>query len=100
MSSSIEKMSFNPNPDPLKQAQEVIVLRKINKPIIVIQNFQRQFSLKSFLTKNSWEQLGMFLDGKLDFDEHIKGILETSKCLGFMRKAPKFCTDIISSGNL
>ena len=55
MSSSIEKMSFNPNPDPLKQAQEVIVLRKINKPIIVIQNFQRQFSLKSFLTKNSWE---------------------------------------------
>ena len=96
MSSSIEKMSFNPNPDPLKQAQEVIVLRKINKPIIVI-----QFSKAIQLKKLSYQkQLGMFLDGKLDFDEHIKGILETSKCIGFMRKAPKFCTDIISSGNL
>ena len=96
MSSSIEKMSFNPNPDPLKQAQEVIVLRKINKPIIVI-----QFSKAIQLKKLSYQKhLGMFLDGKLDFDEHIKGILETSKCIGFMRKAPKFCTDIISSGNL
>ena len=96
MSSSIEKMSFNPNPDPLKQAQEVIVLRKINKPIIVI-----QFSKAIQLKKLSYQKhLGMFLDGKLDFDEHIKGILETSKCIGFMRKAPKLFTDIISSGNL
>ena len=84
MGSSTEKMSFYPNPDPLKQAQEVIVLWKINKPIIVIQ-LSKAIQLKKF----SYQKLlGMFLDGKLDFDKHIKGILDkTSKFIGFMRKS-------------
>ena len=45
--------------------------------------------------KSSYEKhLGMFLDSKLDFYEHIKGIFgKTSKSIGFIRK-------LISSANL
>ena len=59
-------MSFNP--DPLKQAGEVIFSRKRNKPhhpdIIFIGNPVKKSSYQ--------KHLGMLLDSKLDFDEHIK----------------------------
>ena len=79
------KMSFNPNP--LKQAQEVIFSRKRNKPhhpdIIFNGN-----SVK----KNSYQKhLGMFLDSKLDFDERIKGVFEKiSKSTGLIHKLQNF----------
>ena len=75
------KMSFNP--DPLKQVQGVIFSRKRNKPhhpaIIFNSNPVKKCSYQ--------KHLGMFIDGKLDFDEHIKGIFcKTSKSIGFIRK--------------
>ena len=58
-------MSFNP--DPLKQAQEVIFSRKRNKPhhpdIIFNGNPVKKSSYQ--------RHLGMFLDSKLDFDEQL-----------------------------
>ena len=77
-------MSFNP--DPLKQAQEVIFSRKRNKPhhpdIIFNGN-----PVKKVLTKN----ICMFLDSKFDFDEHIKVVSErTSKSIGLIRKLRNF----------
>ena len=74
------KMSFNP--DPLKQVQGVIFSRKRNKthhPDIVFNGNP----VKKVLTKN----IGIFLDGKLDFDEHIKGVFDkTSKSIGLTCK--------------
>ena len=74
------KMSFNP--DPLKQVQGVIFSRKRNKthhPDIVFNGNP----VKKVLTKN----IGIFLDGKLDFDEHIKGVFDkTSKSIGLICK--------------
>ena len=75
------KMSFYP--DPLKQAQEVIFPQKRNKP------YRPDIIFNSNPVKNSSYQkyLGMFVDSKLDFDEHIKGVFEkTSKSIGLIRK--------------
>ena len=63
------KMSFNP--DPNKQAQEVIFSRKhqkINHPSIY-------FSNNPIESVSSQKHLGMILDTKLNFQEHIKNIL-------------------------
>ena len=79
------KMSFYP--DPLKQAQEVIFPQKRNKP------YCPDIIFNSNPVKNSSYQkyLGMFVDSKLDFDEHIKGVFEkTSKSIGLIRKLRKF----------
>ena len=78
-------MSFNP--DPLKLAQEVIFSRKRNKPhhpdIIFNGNPVKKSSYQKYL--------GLFLDSKLDFDEHIKGVFEeTSKSIGHIRKLRNF----------
>ena len=82
-------MSFNP--DPLKQAQEVIFSRKRNKPHYPDIIFNGN-PVKKTLTKKIW----MFLDSKLDIDEHIKGVFDkTSKSIGL-----KFFTKIISFTNL
>ena len=79
------KMSFNP--DPLKQAQEVIFSRKRNKPHHPDIIFNGNPVKKSSYQKH----LGMFLDSKLDFDEHIKGVFEkTSKSIGLIRKLRNF----------
>ena len=79
------KMSFNP--DPLKQAQEVIFLWKRNKPHHPDIIFNSNPVKKSSYQKH----LGMFLDGKLDFDEHFKGVFEkTSKSISLIRKLRNF----------
>ena len=79
-------MSFNP--DPWKQAQEVIFSVKRNKPHhpdIIFNGIP----VKKVLTKNIW----VFLDSKLDFDEHIKGVFDkTSKSIGLIRKLRNFLT--------
>ena len=73
-------MSFNP--DPLKQAQEVIFSRKRNKPHhpdVIFNNPVKKSSYQKYL--------GMFLDSKHDFDEHIEGVFEkTSKSIGLIHK--------------
>ena len=63
------KTSFHP--DPSKQAQEVIFSRKIQKtchPSIYFNN-------KSVKQIPSQKHLGMILDSKLNFQEHLKNIL-------------------------
>ena len=79
------KMSFNT--DPLKQTQGVIFSWKRNKPHHPDITFNGNLVKKSSYQKH----LGMFLNNKLDFDEHIKGIFEkTSKFIGLIRKLRNF----------
>ena len=62
------KMGFNP--DPNKQAQEVLVSRKIQKSSQPSLIFNDNIVTQSFTQKH----LGMILDTKLDFQEHLKSI--------------------------
>ena len=62
------KMSFNP--DSSKQAQEVIFSRKIKKP-----NHPELIFNNILVNQTSCQKrLGMFLDNKLNFGEHLKHI--------------------------
>ena len=75
------KMSFNS--DPLKQAQEEIFSRKMtktNQPILIFNdNPVHQVALQ--------KHLGMFLDCKLNFEEHLKTIInKIIKNIGLLRK--------------
>ena len=75
------KMNFNP--DPTKQAQELIFSRKVqttNHPPLF---FNENVVPKTTLQKH----LGMFLDSKLNFSEHLKTIFQkTNKTKGLLRK--------------
>ena len=75
------KMSFNP--DPIKQAQEVIFSRKTSKrnhPGLTFNN-----NIVNLTTKH--KHLGMIFDSKLSFDEHLKSALKKiSKTVGLLRK--------------
>ena len=74
-------MSFNP--DPTKQAQELIFSRKVqttNPPPLF---FNGNVVPKTTLQKH----LGMFPDSKLNFSEHLKTIFQkTNKTIGLLRK--------------
>ena len=74
-------MSFNP--DPSKQVQEVIFSRKIQKtchPSIYFNN-------KSVKQVPSQKHLGLILDSKLNFQEHLQNILnKVNKTIGLLRK--------------
>ena len=74
---------MNFNPDPRKQAQELLFNRKISsKPypsLYFNDNPVHQVQLQ--------KHLGLFLDPKLSFDEHIQYILiKTHKIIGMIRK--------------
>ena len=75
------KMSFNS--DPSTQAHGVIFSRKIRKtchPSIY-------FSNKSVKQITPQKHLGMILDNKLNFQEHLKNILnKVNKTIGLLRK--------------
>ena len=78
------KMSFNP--DINKQAQEVIFshkLQKLNHPSLA--------SNGTSITQSEIQKLlGLFLDSKLDFKEHIQNVLaKVSKTIGLLRKLQK-----------
>ena len=75
------KMNFNP--DPSKQAQEVIFSRKIKKP-----NHPELIFNNIPVNQTSYQKhLGMFLDNKLNFGEHLKYIAnEVNKSIGLLRK--------------
>ena len=74
-------MSFNP--DPNKQAQEVVFSRKVQitcHPSIYFNN-------KSFKQVPSQKNLGLILGSKLNFQEHLKNILnKVNKSIGLLRK--------------
>ena len=79
------KMSFNP--DPFKQAQEVIFsskMTKTNQPTLVFnKNPVHQVALH--------KHLGMYLDCKLNFEEHLKTIInKIIKTIGLLRKFQNF----------
>ena len=71
------------NPDPRKQFQEVIFSRKIKKlphPPLVFNN-------NNVLRTSSQKHLGVTLDVKLTFDEHLNNILnKVNKTKGLLRK--------------
>ena len=75
------KMSFNP--DPRKQDHEVIFSRKIKKlphPSLVFNN-------NNVLQTSSQKHLGVKLDVKLTFDEHLNNVLnKVEKIIGLLRK--------------
>ena len=75
------KMSFNP--DPSKQAQEVIFSRKlknVSHPPLVFNN-------ANVSSCKSQKHLGILLDSKLTFEEHYKTILsKTSRTIGLLCK--------------
>ena len=67
------KMSFNP--DPTKQAQEIIFSRKTsyrNHPGLMFNNV-----IVNVTTIH--KHLGMIFDSKLRFDEHLKSVLKKNK---------------------
>ena len=74
-------MSFNP--DPTKQAQEIIFSRKTsqrNHPGLMFNN-----SIVNVTTIH--KHLGMIIDSKLNFDKHLKSVLKKiSKTVGLLRK--------------
>ena len=74
-------MSFNP--EPTKQAQEVIFSRKTTKKI-----HPKIFSNNIPVSKtNSQKHLGLHLDSKLSFDIHIKTVLtKVNRTIGLLQK--------------
>ena len=78
---------MNFNPDPLKQAQEVIFSRKITKTNHPTLNFDDNPVHQVALLKH----LGMFLDCKLNLEEHLKIIVnKTNKTIGLLPKFQNF----------
>ena len=75
------KMSFNP--DPNKQAQEVIFSRKIKK----LNHPPLTFS-KSTVSQSTYQKhLGVILDASLSFNEHLITVQsKTNKTVGLLRK--------------
>ena len=74
------KISFNL--DPSKQAQEIFShkIQKTCHPSTYLNN-------KSVKQVPSQKHLGMILDNKLNFQEHLKNILDkVNKSIGLMRK--------------
>ena len=75
------KMSFNP--DPTKQAQEVIFSRKNKKPY----HPNLIFNQTNVNRISSQKHLGLILDRKLDFKKHVKVLIEkASKGISIIRK--------------
>ena len=75
------KMSFNS--DTSKQAQEVIFSRKTKKRI----PSSLAFNNNNVPETNSQNHLGVVLDNRLSFEDHLKMILnKVNKTLGLLRK--------------
>ena len=75
------KMSFNP--DPTKQAQEVIFSRKTKKEY----HPPLAFNNNNVSETNSQKHLGVVLDNCLSFEDHLKMILnKVNKSIGLLHK--------------
>ena len=78
------------NPDLTKQAQEVIFSKKLNKPV----HPNLTFNNSQVSQTESQKHLGLILDNKLNFNEHLKGVLDKiSKTMGFICKFNLFFQD-------
>ena len=78
------KMSFNP--DTNKQAQEFIFSRRLQRSNHPSLTFNGTSVTQSEIKKH----LGMFLDSKLDFKEHIQNVFnKVGKTIGLLRKLQK-----------
>ena len=74
-------MTFNP--DPKKQAQEVIFSRKTKKTSHPPLNFNNNTVQQVQFQKH----LGVYLDGKLDFREHVQNMFKKiNKRISLLRK--------------
>ena len=75
------KMSFNP--DPSKQAQEVIFSRKRQNP-----NHDSIYFNNNLVNQVHFQKhLGMHLDAKLNFEKHLDNIMSTvAKTIGLLRQ--------------
>ena len=74
-------MKMNFDREPIKQAQEVTFTRKISKkghPPLALNN-NSVLCIKA----NSQKQLGIVLDDRLSFEEHLKMV---NKTIGLLRK--------------
>ena len=68
------------NPCLTKQAQEVIIGRKLSKPV------HPNLTFDNSQVSQTESQIGLILD-KLNFNEHLKGVLDKiSKTIGLIRK--------------
>ena len=75
------KMSFNP--DPNKQAQEVIFSRKLKK----VCHPPLRFNNNNVSQASSQKHLGLTLDNRLTFDKHLTSVSnKISKTIGLLRK--------------
>ena len=75
------KMSFNL--DPSKQAQEVLFSRKTKKEY----HPPLAFTNNNVSETNSQKHLGVVIDNRLSFEDHLKMILnKVNKTIGFLRK--------------
>ena len=71
------------NPDPKKQAEEVIFSRKINK----IDHPPLYFSENLVKSSSTQKHLGMILDTKLRFSLHLKNVQnKVNKTIRLLRK--------------
>ena len=74
-------MSFNP--DPTKQAQEVIFSRKINKN----SHPPLSFNNSKVAVTSSQKHLGIILDSRLSFEEHLAAVFsKVNKTIALLRK--------------
>ena len=78
------KMSFNP--DPSKQAKEIIFSRKTKK----IGHLSLRFS-NSIVSQSPYQKhLGIFIDPQFVFDEYLKlNTTKVNKTIGLLRKFQK-----------
>ena len=75
------KMSFNP--DPSKQAQEVIVSRKVNKDSHTPLTFNNSIVYQA----TSQKHLGIILDNRLSFEKHLRLVFnKINRTIGLLRK--------------
>ena len=79
------KMNFNP--DPSKQAQEVIFSRKLQKT-----NHNQVYFNHNFVKQvPSQKHHGVYLDTKLNFQEHLNNVLsKENKTIGLLRNLEAF----------
>ena len=78
------KMTFNP--DCSKQAQEIVFSRKLKKATYPSLLFLL-FNNNNVSQVNSQKHLGVILDVKLIFEEHLKTVFnKTNKTIGLLRK--------------
>ena len=78
------KMNFNL--DTTKQAQEVIFSRKVKKKQFILHTIYASVARTS-----PQKHLGIILDNRLKFDDHIKMVLrKISKTIGLLRKLHNF----------